>query len=216
MSILRGIAVFLLSSIFVMSLFLGITSYTIGELLQKENLKGFIETSVAPDLIQNQCSDICSNNSQIEDCLSRCTDEMGNQTSHTIESTIDNVYESEFYGFSIEQVTSILSQLFLFVAVAIASGAAIFFVSEEPFSTLGRNMLSVSATLFITAFSPNFLLSLSNIPTDSIFSGYMSKGLEMQKLFAAVVLVIAIVFLITDYLIKRRMRSAVPKKKAKK
>jgi hypothetical protein len=214
MSILKGVAVFLLSSIFVMSLFMGITSYTIGDLLQKENLEDFIETGIAPDLIENQCSDFCSNNnSQTQNCFETCVEEIGNQTDYTIKNAIDNVYESEFYGVSINQITSILSQFVLFVAIVIASGAAIFFVSEEPLSTLGRSMLSVSVTLFITALSPNFILSLSNIPVNSIFSGYMSQGLELQMLFAIVLLAIAIFFLIANYLVGKRKAA---KSKAKK
>jgi hypothetical protein len=204
MSISRGIAVFLLSSLFVFSLFMSITSYTLGDLLQKENLKDFIETGIAPDIIENQCNESCSNDIERQNCLDDCLDDMGNSTSKTISSVIDNVYETEFYGFSIEQVTSLLKEFFLFVILAAISGVAILFVSEEPFSILGRNVISVSITLFITAFSPNFILSLSNVPVNSMFSGYISQGLEQQTLFAIILLVIAIVFLVADYLIKRK------------
>ena len=202
MSILRGIAVLLLSSIFVFSLFMGITSYTIGDLIQKESLKGFIETGMAPSLIESQCTDFCSGKEV--DCFGACIDEMENQTSKTINDVIDNVYESNVYGVSIGSVISILSQLLLFVAIAVITGTAIFFVSDEPFSVMGRNVLSVSITLLITAFSPNLILSLSNVEMNSVFSGYLSHGLELQALLAVVFIAVAIVFLVADYLIKRK------------
>jgi hypothetical protein len=207
MSILKGVAVFLLSAIFTFSLFMGITSYTIGGLLQKENLKSFIESGMAPDLVENQCNNLCSDaGEQKQSCLDRCIEEMGNQTDQTVSSVVDSVYNTEFYGVSINQITLVLNQLVLFIAIALISGVAIFFVSEEPLSTLGRNMISISVTLFITALSPNFILSLSNVPIQGIFSDYMSRGLELQNIFAVLLLVVAIVFIITDYLIKRKRK----------
>lgn len=202
MSILRGIVVLLLSSIFVFSLFMGITSYTIGDLIQKDNLKEFIETGMAPGMIESQCNDFCAGKE--EDCFGVCIDEMENQTTKTINDVIDNVYESDVYGISIDEVISILTQLLFFVLIALITGATIFFVSEEPFSVMGRNLLSVSVTLLITAFSPNIILSLSNVEMNSVFSGYLSQGLELQALLAAVLVAVAIAFLIADYLIKRK------------
>ena len=207
MSIMKSIAVFLLSGIFVLSLFMSITSYTIGGLLQKDNLKSFIENEMAPNLVENQCNDFCSDaGEQKQLCIDMCREDMGNKTDQTISSVIDNVYSTEFYGISIEKITTVLNQLILFIAITIISGTAIFFVSEEPLSTLGRNMISVSITLFITALSPNFILSISNIPVQSVFSDYMSTGLEMQNIFAVILIAIAIVLIVVDYLIKRRKK----------
>lgn len=214
MSIARGLAVFLLSSIFTLALFTAITSYTIGDLLQKDNLKEFIEAGMAPDLIENQCNDFCLKyEDRMQECMDVCIEEIGNNTDQTISGVIDGVYETDFYGITISQVLSILEYFLLFVAITVAAGVAIFFVSEEPLPTLGRNMLSISITLFIVALSPNFILSLSNVPLQEVFSDYMSQGLEMQMLLAIVIFVIAIVFLIADYLIKRKKTTKVPKKK---
>jgi len=211
MSIMKSIAVFLLSGIFVLSLFMSITSYTIGGLLQKDNLKDFIASSMASDLIDNQCNNLCSDVvDEKQNCLEMCREEISSQTDQNINDVIDNIYETDFYGVSINQITLLLNQLVLFVAITLVSGIVILYLSEEPLSTLGRNMLSVSITLFITAMSPNFILSLSNVPVQSVFSEYMFQGLEQQKIFAAVLLVVAIVFIAAQYLLSKK------KKKAKK
>ena len=215
MSIARSVAVFLLSSIFTLALFATITSYTLGDLLQKDNLKNFIEEGMAPDIMQSQCEDFCMNYKDREqECLKVCTDEMEKNLNMTVGSTIDNVYNTSFYGISINDVIKILEMFWLFAVITVIAAVGVFYFSDEPLVTLSRDLLSISITLFVTALSPNIILSLSNVPMQDIFSDYMSQGLDQQMFFAIVLLAIAIVFIIINYLIKRRRSK--PKKKIKK
>ena len=215
MSIARSVAVFLLSSIFTLALFATITSYTLGDLLQKDNLKDFIENGMAPDIMYSQCEDFCAKYEDREqECLDICTDEMEKNINLTVSSTIDNVYNAGFYGITLSDVISILEMFWLFAAITVISAAGIFYFSEEPLATMGGGILSISITLFITALSPNLILSLSNVPMQSVFSDYMSRGLDQQMFFALILLAIAVAFMIANYLIKRRNTKS--KKKTKK
>jgi hypothetical protein len=213
MSILRDLAVFLISALFTFSVFMAVTSYTLGEPLQKENLKEFIETGIAPEMLEQKCDDFCADFEEVQKqaCIELCISEIGNKTSDTVSKAVDDVYDKEFYGISVEQMTYYLNQFILFFILSIASGALILFVSKEPLGHLGKNLITVSITLFITGFSPNLIMSFSNLPVEELLSSYLGQGLEQQKILAIIFIVAGIALVITNYIMKRRK-----KKKSKK
>jgi len=218
MSILRDLAVFLISAVFTLSIFMAITSYTIGDSLQKENLKEFIESSMAPSLLEDQCDEFCVNftGEEKQACARICIEQIGNKTSESVAKAVDDVYETSFYGVSIEQLVELMSQLTLFVILSIASCALIMVLSEEPLGHIGKNLITISVSLLIASFSPNLLMSFSNVPVDDMISNYLGEGLEIQSIIASVFIVVGIALIIANYFLKRRKKKKAKKNKPKK
>jgi len=208
MSVLRSLAVFLISILFTFSAFMTVTSYTLGDLIQKDNLKTFIKVELSPSLLEEQCEDHCLNltEEQKQTCIELCVSELSNQTEGAVNKAVDEVYEKEFFNVSINDLASFLKQFILFAVLAIISGTLILVLSEAPLISLGKNLISVSISLFIAGFSPNLLMVSSNIPFEEVFSSYLAQGLDQQTFFGIIFVVIGIVLLITDYIIKRRKK----------
>jgi hypothetical protein len=213
MSVLRDLAVFLISALFTFSIFMAVTSYTLGDLIQKENLKEFIESGLAPDLLEEQCDEFCVNftGEQKQACAQICIEQIGNRTDESVSRAIDDVYEREFYGISINQLAYLLNQFTLFVVLSIVSCALILYLSEEPLSHIGKNLVTISISLFIASFSPNLILSFSNLPVEELLSNYLGKGLDQQTMIATVFIIIGIALIILNYFIKRRKKKTLKK-----
>lgn len=216
MSVLRSLAVFLISILFTFTVFMTVTSYTLGDLIQKENLKTFIKTELSPSFLEQleqQCEDPCLNftGEQKQICMEICISELTNKTDieGTVNKAVDEIYKKEFFNITINDLASLLSQFILFAVLAFISGALILVISEAPLTSLGKNLISVSISLFIAGFLPNLLMVSSNIPVEEVkevFSGYLAQGLNQQTFFAIIFVVIGIVLIITDYIIKRRKK----------
>jgi hypothetical protein len=73
MSLLKAALAFVISSLFIISLYLTINSYTLGNLLQKENVKSFIQSQASGDMAISNCEDMCSSRSMTSQCDSFCT-----------------------------------------------------------------------------------------------------------------------------------------------
>jgi hypothetical protein len=206
MSVLRDLGIFLISAMFTFSIFMAVTSYTLGDLIQKENLKSFIESNLAPNLMENQCDEFCVNftGEQKQTCAQICIEQLGNKTDESVSMAVDDVYKKEFYGVSISQLAYLLSQFSLFVILSIISCALIIVVSEEPMSHIGKNLITISISLFIASLSPNLILSFSNLPVEEVLSDYLGKGLDQQTIIAVIFIVIGIALLMTNYFIKRK------------
>ena len=206
MSILRDLGVFLVSALFTFSIFMAVTSYTLGDLIQKDNLKDFIESSLAPNLMEDQCDEFCVNftGEQKESCGQICIEQLGNKTDESVSMAVDNVYEKKFYGVSISQLADLLSQFTLFVVLSVVSGALILVMSEEPLGHIGKSLITISISLFIASFSPNLILSFSNLPVEEVLSDYLGKGLDQQTMIAIVFIAIGIVLIAANYFIKRK------------
>jgi len=225
MSFLRKLAAFILSSIFVISLSVFVTSYTLGDTLQKDSLKSFAKSQVVPQMIGQQCDDICKefNETEKTECLQICREQIETNRTGEIESTIDTfvdqIYEKEVLSISLSDITYILSSFILLGAITVISGALLFLASEKPFSSLGWDLISVSAYLLIIGFAPNFIPT-TGMGTDVIQSvmGYIFEGLEKQITFGVVLLVIGIIFLIIHYYIgyRKTKKAKKIKKKSKK
>jgi len=221
MSFLRKLAAFILSSIFVISLSVFVTSYTISDRIEKDSLKSFVKSEMVPQMVSQQCNDLCESVGEPEktECLRICREQIETNKTTEIESTIDTlvdqIYEKEILSISLNDITSILSSFVLLGAITVISGALLFLASEKPFSSIGWNMISVSAYLLIIGFAPNFIPT-GGLGTDVIQSvmGYIFEGLEKQITFGIVLLVVGIVFLIIHYY--RRYRKSKKIKKVKK
>jgi hypothetical protein len=210
MSILRDLGVFLVSALFTFSIFMAVTSYTLGDLIQKENLKSFIESNLAPNLMEDQCDEFCVNftGEQKQACAQICMEQLGNRTDESVSMAVDDVYEKEFYGVTISQLAYVLQQFTLFIVLSVVSGALILVLSEEPLGHIGKNLITISISLFIASFSPNLILSFSNLPVEEVLSDYLGKGLEQQTMIAIAFIVIGIALIIANYFIKRRKKTA--------
>jgi hypothetical protein len=218
MSILKDLAVFLISGLFTLSIFMAITSYTLGDSLQKENLKEFIASGLAPDLMEDQCEEYCVNftEEQKEACIRLCMDQVGNKTGENVGNVIDVIYEKSFYGVTVNQLANLLNQLTLFVVLSIVSAALIIVVSEEPLGHIGKNLITISISLFIASFSPNLIMSFSNLPVEEMVSDYLGQGLEQQTMFATIFIIVGIALIIANYFLKRRKKKEIKITKKKK
>jgi hypothetical protein len=72
MSLAKSILAFILSSLFVISLYLTINSYTLGSLLQKDNLKVFVQSQVTGELAESTCHETCSSQVNAQACENSC------------------------------------------------------------------------------------------------------------------------------------------------
>lgn len=72
MSLAKSVTGFIISSLFIIFLYLAITSYTIGSSLQKENVKSFIQSQLRGETASNTCENLCSNESIVRQCEDNC------------------------------------------------------------------------------------------------------------------------------------------------
>jgi hypothetical protein len=218
MSVLRDLAVFLISGLFTFSLFTTLTSYTLGEYLQKESLREFIESSLDPSLIEQGCEEECSKKIEgitdelKEICTEQCIIEAENKLEENLNNEINRIYEERVLGYSINEAISLLNQFTLFAILTIVSAGSILFLSEEPLSYLGKDLITISMFSFLIAeFLPNLVMLLSNISIDGVISSYMGQGLEQLKTISIIFIIIGIVLIITNYFLKRKKEKTVNK-----
>lgn len=221
MSVLRDIGVFLLSSLFTFALLTLVTTQTLGDSLQKENLKAFAESRMSPELMENQCEEECLKFEGItEDNLIRCTEQCLESVEIKREETnvvIDQLYEQEFMGQSLNDALLIMNQTFLFFALTVVSSALILVVSKNPLSVLGKDIVSISSiTLLISLLLPDLVLMFSNMSGGNIVSDYLGQGLEKMMVISIILIAVGIALIITNYFLKRRKKKDTKKGGAKK
>ncbi len=73
MSLLKSIATYVFSALFVMFLYLAINSYTLGGMIQRDSIEGFIQSQMQEDMLYKTCDDLCSNQSNYMDCNDYCS-----------------------------------------------------------------------------------------------------------------------------------------------
>jgi len=220
MSLLRKFAAFILSSIFVISLGLFVTSYVFGDRIQKDSLKSFVKSEMVPGMMRQQCDEICKDFDGIErtQCLQVCREQIETNTTEEIENTIDTfidqIYEKEVMSISLSDITYILSLSVLLGIVTVITGTLLFLASEKPFSSVGWNLITVSVYLLIIGFAPNFIPT-EGVGTDIVQSAmsFIFEGLEKQITFGVVFLIIGIVFVVIHYYIKYRKSKKTKKTK---
>ena len=73
MSVLKSILGFIVSMLFIISLYLTISSYTIGSLVQKDNIKSFIQAQTIGELALETCEELCAGESGSRNCDEYCS-----------------------------------------------------------------------------------------------------------------------------------------------
>jgi hypothetical protein len=200
MSFLRSLLSFVLSFLFVTLLFTAITSYTIGNMLDKESLKSFVNLNIAPNLISQQCNWYCKGEADVEGCVEECVSENLGQTDKTVNEKIDELYGRKIFGVTLNQVSSLLSQTTLFLLLTLLCGLFLLKVSESPLDTFGKIFITTSISLFIAGFSPNFIVgtTITGIPIIEDMFSYLSSGLELQIKIGIVLFILGIILIIID------------------
>jgi hypothetical protein len=72
MSLAKSIAGFIISSLFIIFLYLTITSYTLGNSLQRENVKEFVQSRLNGETASSTCDNVCSTESTLQQCEDYC------------------------------------------------------------------------------------------------------------------------------------------------
>lgn len=204
MSLLRELAVFILSSTFILSVFMAITAYTIGPLIQKDSVTTFLK-SESLSVVSNQCQKDC-NNTDNDTCLQTCSTELTNQTKTGVDDAVNSIYQQKFFGVTLEQMFVLFSQYFLFLVIGIATAVLLLLISKNPLSTLGKDLVTLAASLFISGFTPQFIMASTNLPFNvgDAIKNYLSAGFNQQLQYAVVFLVVGIVLILISYLLGKR------------
>ncbi len=72
MSLLKSFLGFIFSTLFIISLYLTISSYTIGDLIQKENIKNFIQAQTTGEMASKTCEEYCGSEINYQKCEEYC------------------------------------------------------------------------------------------------------------------------------------------------
>jgi hypothetical protein len=72
MSALKSLASFIVSALFVIFLYLAITSYTMRNLMQKENIESFVQSQLKENVAPTTCGDVCNSQYQ-QSCEEFCS-----------------------------------------------------------------------------------------------------------------------------------------------
>lgn len=204
MSIIRSLAVFILSSIFTLALFIAITSYNFGSMIGKESVEGLIyqEGTVVVD---QRCGDFCSNGDQ--NCFSDCKSKVSNQTA--VGEFVDEFYSKQIVGgMSLDALSGIASNYLLFFIVTAALGALLIFTSKSPLSTLGKDFVWSSAYLLASGFFIGLILSSIEFPfgIGSDVKSYLSPGLNGQTVFGIVLLAAGAALILANHFLKKKSK----------
>jgi hypothetical protein len=71
---------------------------------------------------------------------------------------------------------------------------------------LGKNMISISISLFVLVLFMCTIVVIVNVPMDigKDFINYLSPGLDQQVKYGIILLIIGIVLLVVNYIIKKK------------
>jgi uncharacterized membrane protein YwzB len=212
MSLLRSLAVFILSFTFITAVLFALTSYDLDKVVQKDAIKGFIRIQGLKH-VDDQCQEECSQN-PYESCLSDCKIQKTNQIQTGVDKAVDELYDKKIFGVTLEELSSFLSYYLLFAAIGIFSGILLFFASENPFSTIGKDFITIAVSFFISSLTPDFVTASVNLPFDlgRAISDYLSPAFSQQMNYAIVFFVAGIIFIVVDYLLAKR-KAKIGKKK---
>lgn len=206
MPFLRSLATFILSTIFVISIFTAITSYTLGNLIQKDSLKDFIKSEIGTEFINKQCQENCNQNTDYKDaCIQLCITELSNQTQMSVDKTVDEIYQQKLFNITLNEISFFLSQYIVFIIIGIFSGILLLIASKTPFLTLGKDFISISISLFISSVTPQMVIASINLPFNlgQAVRDYLSSGFNQQINYGIILLIIGIILVVINYLLKR-------------
>lgn len=204
MSLLRGLTVFILSSIFIIAIFAAITAYTLGTLIQKDSIKVFIKSEVL-NTINEQCQTQC--NQVLEaSCMQLCLDYLTNQTQSDVDNAVNSIYQQKFFGITLDEISTLLFQYVLFFVIGIFTGALLLLASKTPLLTIGKNFIALAISFFISSFTPQFIFASVNLPFDlgEAIKNYLSAGFNQQFQYAIVLLIAGVILIIIGYALSKR------------
>lgn len=207
MPFLRSAASYILSFIFISSILLAITSYDIGNLLQKNYIKSFITSQMGPDFIREQCQNKCEQYQDLrENCTQFCVSDLTNQTQTGIDKALNEIYDKKLFNFSLNEFTLFLADYPLFFVVGIISGILLLFASLKPLSTLGKDFVSISFSLLITSIIPQFMTASVNLPIDlgQSINNYFSSAFNQLLIYGVIFLTVGLVLILINYALDRR------------
>lgn len=216
MSIAKSVAVFLLSSIFTFSLLTLVTTHTLGDSFQKDNLKAFASSQLGPGIMGGMCEEECQKFEGITEdnlpiCIEQCLQSVEMKRNET-DAVIDQMYEQDIMGQSMNETLSMMNQPLLFFAITALSAALILIFAKNPLSTLGKDIISTaSITLLIALLLPDLVLMFSGASTENVISEYLGSGLYTLRDISIALIISGIVLVLTEYLVKW-----IRKKKSKK
>jgi len=177
-----------------------------GKLIQRDSVKGFLNTE-GTKLIGQQCEEQCSQLTENDtECLQECETYLSNQTGVLVDKATDDIYQRDFFGINLNEVSSTSSDYLIYLVIGIISGLSLFVASKTPFSTLGKNMISISISLFVLVLLMRTIVVIVNAPMDigKDFIDYLSPGLDQQVKYGIILLIVGIVLLVVNYIIKKK------------
>jgi len=208
MPFLRSLATLLLSLLFLMTISMAITSYTIGDLIQKNSIKNFFKTEIlGTEFINQQCESRCNEYQDYRgECMSLCLTDLTNQTETGVDRAVDEIYKRQFFNMNLEQISYFFANYISFAVIGIFVGIVLLIVSTTPFLTLGKNLITIAISLFISSFIPQFTFASINLPLDlgQTFTDYLSSGFNQQMVFGIIFLIAGIILVVINYVIDRR------------
>jgi hypothetical protein len=154
MSFAKPILTFVISSLFIISLYLTVNSYTMGNILQKDNFKSFFGSQFTGGLVSSNCEDVCSsqvnptacaNCSYLDpkmqpQCLQSCND--SSQISQAKQMCIDKCIVKT--NQSQDQMSDAIDEVY---SREIASGVTL----NDATNILSNNLLLVILTIILGA-----------------------------------------------------------------
>jgi hypothetical protein len=209
MSFLRSLAVFIISLIFVSTILMAITAYSIGNLIQKESMKDFIKVE-SMQFIDQQCQENCNQYTEYKEaCIQLCIADLTNQTQTGVDKAVDEIYQKQIFNTNLEEISFLLSQYILFAVIGIFSGILLLIASKTPLLTLGKDFISIAISLFISSFTPQFMMASVNLPFNlgEAIKDYFSPSFNQLMNYGIIFLIIGIILIIINYLLKKRKKT---------
>jgi hypothetical protein len=177
-----------------------------GNLIQKDSVKGFLNIE-GTKLIGQQCGEQCGQSVEnVTECLQECETHLSNQTGVLVDKATDEIYKRDFFGIKLDEVSSVVSGYILYLIIGIIFGSLLFITSKTPFSTLGKNLISISISLFILVLFIRTIVIIINAPLDigKDFIDYLSPGLDQQMIYGIILLIIGIALIVVNHILKKK------------
>ncbi len=205
MSLIRSLLSLVLAFLFVTFLFSAITSYTIGNLLVKENLKEFVKTDIGPQLLAEQCGWLCQAETNKEACVNVCLTEALRQSEQSFNDMIDELYSKQVFGITLEQISVFMNQTQLFSFLALVCLFLLGKISEEPLNMIAKGLMTAGISLTVAGLSPNMIVgtTIVGVPVLGNMFSYLSQGLELQAKIGIGLFILGVVLLIIENLTKK-------------
>lgn len=114
MSFARSLAISLVSIIFILSFSLAVTWYNFRDVLNKDNIQGFVNREIVPELINDQCNQLCTQ-FNTTNCMELCISQASNETeiNNMVSSALNSVYSTRIANFSIDDIVNYMNLMFL-------------------------------------------------------------------------------------------------------